>query len=151
MTAADLAALASERLDWRFKAVPAAAWGDTVAEYLATKPALADLGTPLLTLDAGALDHNLRTMALVRRRRRGPRARQDDDGLALGSASSTRRGRSPWPTRRSCGSPAPSASPDPCRQRPDRPGRAALARRRTRPRRGRSVTSWADCVRTPSS
>ncbi|GAA2227052.1 MULTISPECIES: alanine racemase [Kitasatospora] len=58
-----VAALAEERLDWRFKAVPAAAWGATVAEYLATGPTLDDLATPLVTLDAGALDHNLATMA----------------------------------------------------------------------------------------
>ncbi|GAA2752661.1 amino acid deaminase [Kitasatospora cinereorecta] len=56
-------ALAEERLDWRFKALPPAAWGRTVGEYLATAPTLTGLGTPLLTLDAGALDHNLRTMA----------------------------------------------------------------------------------------
>ncbi|MFC8448317.1 alanine racemase [Kitasatospora sp. NPDC057223] len=61
--AAKVAALADEPLDWRFKALPPAAWGLTVGQYLATRPALADLGTPLLTLDAGALDHNLRTMA----------------------------------------------------------------------------------------
>ncbi|MFJ1702068.1 alanine racemase [Kitasatospora sp. NPDC088346] len=60
---ARVAELADERLDWRFKAVPAAAWGRTVAEYLAGGPTLDDLGTPLVTLDAGALDHNLRTMA----------------------------------------------------------------------------------------
>ncbi|WP_055589065.1 type III PLP-dependent enzyme domain-containing protein [Streptacidiphilus griseoplanus] len=58
-----VAALAQERLDWCFKAVPAAAWGRTVADYLATGPALDDLGTPLLTLDAAALHHNLATMA----------------------------------------------------------------------------------------
>ncbi|MFG2818160.1 amino acid deaminase [Kitasatospora sp. NPDC048365] len=58
-----VAALADERLDWRFKAVPAAAHGLTVREYLAGGPVLDDLGTPLLTLDAGALAHNLRTMA----------------------------------------------------------------------------------------
>ncbi|MFI1708312.1 amino acid deaminase [Streptomyces griseoruber] len=56
-------ALAGEVLDWRFKAVPAHAWGSTVAEFLATKPTLDDLGTPLLTLDASALEHNLHTMA----------------------------------------------------------------------------------------
>ncbi|MEV6525363.1 amino acid deaminase [Longispora sp. NPDC051575] len=55
--------LRDERLDWRFKAVPADAWGATVGEYLATKPARGDLGTPLLTLDADALDHNVSTMA----------------------------------------------------------------------------------------
>ncbi|MFI9273013.1 alanine racemase [Kitasatospora sp. NPDC052896] len=58
-----VAALAEERLDWRFKAVPPAGWGRTVTEYLATGPALDQLGTPLLTLDAAALEHNLRTMA----------------------------------------------------------------------------------------
>ncbi|MER5350065.1 alanine racemase [Kitasatospora sp. NPDC002551] len=58
-----VAALAEEVLDWRFKALPPAAAGLTVRQYLETGPALADLGTPLLTLDAGALDHNLRTMA----------------------------------------------------------------------------------------
>ncbi|GAA1972323.1 alanine racemase [Catenulispora subtropica] len=56
-------ALADERLDWRFKALPPESWGRTVQAYLASEPRLADLGTPLLTLDAGALDHNLRTMA----------------------------------------------------------------------------------------
>ncbi|WP_377269766.1 amino acid deaminase [Peterkaempfera sp. SMS 1(5)a] len=58
-----VAGLAQERLDWRFKAVPAAAYGSTVADYLASGPALDDLGTPLLTLDAAALSHNLATMA----------------------------------------------------------------------------------------
>ncbi|GAA4137924.1 alanine racemase [Actinomadura keratinilytica] len=56
-------ALGAERLDWRFKAVPAAADGATVEEYLRTRPTLDDFGTPLLTLDAGALDHNIRLMA----------------------------------------------------------------------------------------
>jgi D-serine deaminase-like pyridoxal phosphate-dependent protein len=56
-------ALSDERLDWRFKALPPAAWGRTVEAYLASEPRLSDFGTPLLTLDAGALDHNLRTMA----------------------------------------------------------------------------------------
>ncbi|MCX4744872.1 alanine racemase [Kitasatospora sp. NBC_01287] len=60
---ARVAALADERLDWRFKAVPPAAWGLTVRRYLATEPTLDQFATPLLTLDAGALAHNLRTMA----------------------------------------------------------------------------------------
>ncbi|MFJ7207032.1 amino acid deaminase [Streptomyces sp. NPDC098789] len=60
---AALSALADEPLDWRFKALPDAARGLTVGQYLATGPALHDLGTPLLTLDAGALAHNTRTMA----------------------------------------------------------------------------------------
>ncbi|KAB2350957.1 amino acid deaminase [Actinomadura rudentiformis] len=53
----------TEHLDWRFKAIPAAAHGSTVEEYLRGRPTLDDFGTPLLTLDAGALDHNLRLMA----------------------------------------------------------------------------------------
>src|SRR4051812_40698033 len=56
-------ALADEQLDWRFKALPPEAWGRTVRAHLASEPPLSDFGTPLLTLDAGALDHNLRTMA----------------------------------------------------------------------------------------
>ncbi len=60
---AAVAQLADERLDWRFKALPPAARGLTVAEYLATGPTLDDFGTPLLTLDARAVAHNLHTMA----------------------------------------------------------------------------------------
>jgi len=60
---AAVAALGEEHLDWRFKALPPEAWGRTAQAYVASSPHLADLGTPLLTLDAGALDHNLRTMA----------------------------------------------------------------------------------------
>ncbi|WP_035840585.1 type III PLP-dependent enzyme domain-containing protein [Kitasatospora azatica] len=63
MDRARVGELGAERLDWRFKALPAAAWGLTVREYLATGPTLDEFGTPLLTLDAGALDHNLRAMA----------------------------------------------------------------------------------------
>lgn len=58
-----VAALADERLTWRFKAIPPQAWGRTVAEYLAEEPDLGSVGTPLLTLDATVLEHNLRTMA----------------------------------------------------------------------------------------
>jgi D-serine deaminase-like pyridoxal phosphate-dependent protein len=58
-----LAALADEALDWRFKAIPVTAWGKTVGELLAERPHLSDFGTPLLTLDAPALESNLRTMA----------------------------------------------------------------------------------------
>ncbi|MDJ0380440.1 alanine racemase [Streptomyces sp. G-G2] len=60
---AAVAALADEPLDWRFKALPRAAHGLTVGQYLATGPTLVGLGTPLLTLDAAALAHNTRTMA----------------------------------------------------------------------------------------
>ncbi|MFE9423254.1 alanine racemase [Kitasatospora sp. NPDC006697] len=60
---AKVAALAEEQLDWRFKALPAAAHGLTARQFLATEPVLAQFPTPLLTLDQGALAHNLRTMA----------------------------------------------------------------------------------------
>ncbi|QXJ23252.1 amino acid deaminase [Actinomadura graeca] len=56
-------ALGRERLDWRFKAIPASAHGMSVAEVRDTRIPLEDFGTPLLTLDAGALDHNVRAMA----------------------------------------------------------------------------------------
>ncbi|WP_338060653.1 alanine racemase [Kitasatospora aureofaciens] len=58
-----VAALAEETLDWRFKAAPPESWGHTVRDWLATGPTLSSLGTPLLTLDGAALDHNVRTMA----------------------------------------------------------------------------------------
>ena len=58
-----LAALADEALDWRFKAIPVAAWGKTVGEFLAERPRLSEFGTPLLTLDAPALKANLAAMA----------------------------------------------------------------------------------------
>lgn len=58
-----VAGLADQPLDWRFKALPEAAEGLTVSQYLATRPDLRDLGTPLLTLDAAALAHNTRAMA----------------------------------------------------------------------------------------
>jgi D-serine deaminase-like pyridoxal phosphate-dependent protein len=56
-------ALAQERLDWRLLAVPASAQGLTFAEFVSTRSALDDLGTPLMALGAAALDRNLRTMA----------------------------------------------------------------------------------------
>ena len=58
-----VAALGDEHLDWRFKALPPEAWGRTAQAYSPRPRTSSDLGTPLLTLDAGALDHNLRTMA----------------------------------------------------------------------------------------
>ena len=45
-------------MDWRHKAIPAAANGITHAEFLAAKTTLAALQTPLLTLDAQALQGN---------------------------------------------------------------------------------------------
>lgn len=60
---ATVAALADEVLDWRFKAIPASAWGYPVREFLGIRPRLSEFGTPLLTLDARALDTNLSAMA----------------------------------------------------------------------------------------
>ncbi|MEU8344591.1 alanine racemase [Spirillospora sp. NPDC048832] len=56
-------ALGGEVLDWRFKAVPASAHGMTVDEAGDARLPLDDFGTPLLTLDASALEHNVRAMA----------------------------------------------------------------------------------------
>jgi D-serine deaminase-like pyridoxal phosphate-dependent protein len=58
ISATAVAGLAERQLDWRHKAVPATANGITHAEFLAAKHTLADLQTPLLTLDAGALQTN---------------------------------------------------------------------------------------------
>ncbi len=55
--------LAECRLDWRHKAVPASENGTTHAEFLAAKHTLADLQTPLLTLDADALTANADRLA----------------------------------------------------------------------------------------
>ncbi|WP_338598311.1 amino acid deaminase [Saccharopolyspora sp. SCSIO 74807] len=58
-------ALREERLDWRFKGVPAEAFGRTAGEFLSGRPRLFDAGFvgPLLVLDDSALTHNLATMA----------------------------------------------------------------------------------------
>jgi D-serine deaminase-like pyridoxal phosphate-dependent protein len=56
-------ALGEEVLDWRFKAIPVSAHGSTVREQADARRPLDDFGTPLLTLDAGALDHNIDLMA----------------------------------------------------------------------------------------
>ncbi|QKG24097.1 alanine racemase [Actinomadura verrucosospora] len=56
-------ALDGEPLDWRFKAIPASVHGTTVARAREERLPLDDFGTPLLTLDAGALEHNVRLMA----------------------------------------------------------------------------------------
>ena len=45
------------------KAVPLAAWGRTAEDFVAEAPGLAGLPTPLLTLDAGAVAHNVATLA----------------------------------------------------------------------------------------
>lgn len=65
MDGAAVAALHDERLDWRFKAIPSAAFGLTIGEFLQQRPSLWGSGFvgPLLVLDEAALEHNLRTMA----------------------------------------------------------------------------------------
>jgi D-serine deaminase-like pyridoxal phosphate-dependent protein len=56
--------LEDERIDWRFKGMPADAAGMTVAELAAERRNLFDGGfhPPLVVLDAAALEHNLTTM-----------------------------------------------------------------------------------------
>jgi D-serine deaminase-like pyridoxal phosphate-dependent protein len=56
--------LGDERIDWRFKGMPADAAGMTVSELAAERRDLFDGGfhPPLVVLDAGALEHNLTTM-----------------------------------------------------------------------------------------
>jgi D-serine deaminase-like pyridoxal phosphate-dependent protein len=60
-----VAALRSERIDWRFKGLPAAVQGLTVAEAVERRLDLFRDGFlgPLVVLDAPALEHNLTTMA----------------------------------------------------------------------------------------
>lgn len=58
-----VADLETEVLDWRHKAVPATQHGRTAAEFGAGTVRLSDLQTPLLTLDAAALDGNIAKMA----------------------------------------------------------------------------------------
>jgi D-serine deaminase-like pyridoxal phosphate-dependent protein len=56
--------LGEERIDWRFKGMPAAAAGLTVAELAAERRNLFEGGfhPPLVVLDAHALEHNLQVM-----------------------------------------------------------------------------------------
>jgi D-serine deaminase-like pyridoxal phosphate-dependent protein len=58
-----IAALADQRVSWQDKALPPAFWGRTVAEVLAGKPRLSQLPTPLMTLSAPGLRHNVDTLA----------------------------------------------------------------------------------------
>jgi D-serine deaminase-like pyridoxal phosphate-dependent protein len=58
-----VAALADQQLSWQDKALPPAFWGKTVAEVLADKPRLSQLPTPLMTLSAPGLRHNVDTLA----------------------------------------------------------------------------------------
>lgn len=63
ISATAVAALADRRLDWRHKAVPATANGTTQAGFVAARHNLADLQTPLLTLDARAIRGNADRLA----------------------------------------------------------------------------------------
>ncbi|MFI6828703.1 amino acid deaminase [Kribbella sp. NPDC050241] len=58
-----IAALADQPVSWRDKALPPAFWGRTVAEVLADKPRLSQLPTPVMTLSAPGLRHNVDTLA----------------------------------------------------------------------------------------
>ena len=57
INAAAVAALADERLDWRFKGLPASWWGRTPAEVCAQSPELFEAGAvgPVCVLHAEAL------------------------------------------------------------------------------------------------
>lgn len=55
--------LGDQVLDWRFKAIPPLADGLTVREFLAGRPRLGEFPTPMLTLDAAAMDSNVASMA----------------------------------------------------------------------------------------
>ncbi|RKT56641.1 D-serine deaminase-like pyridoxal phosphate-dependent protein [Saccharothrix australiensis] len=60
-----VAAIRRERVDWRFKGLPASAFGATVGEVADRRPDLFADGFvgPLVVLDAAALEHNLTTMS----------------------------------------------------------------------------------------
>ncbi|MCA4133462.1 amino acid deaminase [Arthrobacter sp. M4] len=61
--ASALAGLGKEALGWNHKAAPVAAYGTSTRDFAEARHALAELQTPLLTLDAVAMAHNLDTMA----------------------------------------------------------------------------------------
>ncbi|CCH33860.1 Alanine racemase domain protein [Saccharothrix espanaensis DSM 44229] len=60
-----VAAIRAERVDWRFKGLPASTFGTTIGEVADRRPDLFADGFvgPLVVLDADALEHNLATMA----------------------------------------------------------------------------------------
>jgi D-serine deaminase-like pyridoxal phosphate-dependent protein len=60
---AALATLAQRRIDPREKALPVGSSGITAAEFLSAQPRLSAFTTPLLVLDASALDANIAVMA----------------------------------------------------------------------------------------
>ncbi|MGY4709731.1 alanine racemase [Mycolicibacterium sp. CBM1] len=65
INAASVAALTGDRIDWRFKGLPAGWSGQTVAQICAGAPDLFAEGPlgPVCVLHADALEHNLSTMA----------------------------------------------------------------------------------------
>jgi D-serine deaminase-like pyridoxal phosphate-dependent protein len=65
ISAAAVAALADEAIDWRSKGLPSAWWGRTSAQICAEAPDLFDEGVvgPVCVLRAEALTHNLTAMA----------------------------------------------------------------------------------------
>lgn len=63
LDAAKVAALADEMLDWKYQAVPAALQNQNVGDFLAGAPTLAQLQTPVLVLDAQAMESNMRKFA----------------------------------------------------------------------------------------
>ncbi|WP_427888758.1 amino acid deaminase [Kribbella sp. GL6] len=58
-----VAALADQQVSWRDKALPPGFWGRTVKDVLADSPRLSQLPTPLMTLSAPGLRHNVDTLA----------------------------------------------------------------------------------------
>jgi D-serine deaminase-like pyridoxal phosphate-dependent protein len=60
-------ALYSRKIDAEHKSLPARAWGSSMDAFLETSPMLSDLQTPVLTLDAAALERNLAIMTAVAR------------------------------------------------------------------------------------
>ncbi|GAA2796290.1 alanine racemase [Kribbella solani] len=58
-----VATLADQPVSWQDKALPPAFWGRTVADVLASRPRLSQLPTPLMTLSAPGLRHNVDTLA----------------------------------------------------------------------------------------
>lgn len=56
-------ALDTIELSWKFKAVPAMSHGQSAGAYVASGVSLAELQTPLLTLDAAAMSANVEHMA----------------------------------------------------------------------------------------
>jgi len=65
ISAAAVAALADEVIDWRFKGLPSAWWGRTPAQICVERPDLFEAGAvgPVCVLRADALMHNLTAMA----------------------------------------------------------------------------------------